>query len=880
MKSQCKLAFATGSDDLIPTLIEEMAKLPGQVPIHVVGEFPPPVGKWIPWNPARPFADNYSRLMADLSDEEVLFAGIILQPNMPYWSMRWAAFRGFGRRLVFYNDDLNHFMLRPRSLPVIARHLWWRTKNFIRWETRPGGTVYTWFWRAFHPTSLRRPVLFTMGKWAGRIASGQALAVEKPRPLPAGLSVVIPTRNGLELLQRLWPTLQLPPGPAEIILVDNGSTDGTATAFPDAQIILSKEPLSFAAAVNRGIAAARYSHVCLLNNDMVLEPGFFSALRHAFDRVPNLFGATAQIFFPPGKRREETGKAMYFPAAVDHLPLRCVDPLEGEDLTWVLYGSGGCTLYDTGRLRALGGFNETFAPAYVEDLDIGYRAWLQGWPSVFVAGAKVEHRHRSTTAKVFTPFELACAVERNYLRFVLTATGAHFPALWDAALRQLNHQAARQEPAQSAELVLDQAWRMALTKRTQQPTQVDEQELLALNSGTVAVFPGLVTDETKPILIIATPYLPFPLSHGGAVRMFNLMREAAKTNRQVLLAFVDELATPPPELLAICAEVVLVQRIGSHLRTSALRPDVVEDFDRPDFRASLKWSINKWSPQIVQLEFTQMALYAKDCAPARTILVEHDITIDLYAQLLQHREDWETRRQFEQWVRFEQQAWQGVDAIAVMSEKDHRRIGKASAVVIRNGVDLDRFQPINAEPDARRLLFIGSFAHLPNVLALEFFLREVWPLLHGVTLHIIAGKNHERFMAGRTFEAPGIELDGFVSDVRGAYARSALVLAPLVASAGTNIKVMEAMAMQKVVVATPAGINGLDLTDGVDVIVRQTGNEMARAIEELLANPGHRKVMEQAARRTAEQRYGWDRIGEEQAAVYHRLRDSYVAKVI
>ena len=52
---------------------------------------------------------------------------------------------------------------------------------------------------------------------------------------------------------------------------------------------------------------ARYSHVVLLNNDMQIEPGFFAALRCAFNRVPDLFCATAQIFFPGGQRREETG---------------------------------------------------------------------------------------------------------------------------------------------------------------------------------------------------------------------------------------------------------------------------------------------------------------------------------------------------------------------------------------------------------------------------------------------------------------------------------------------------------------------------------------------------------------------------------------------
>jgi len=879
LTGRCKIAFAAGTDDLIPTLLEEMEKLPGDLPIYVVGEFPPPSGKWIPWNPARSFAENYERMLDDLEGNEVVFAGILLQPKQPYWDIRWAGLRAFGLRVVFFNDNLDHFMIRPRQLPVIARHCWWQLKNLIHWETHPGGLLYTWVWRVFHPWAFRRPIFYTLGCWAGRLAAGRAPAPREPVALPPGLSVVIPTRNGRALLERLWPTLGLPAG-AEIILVDNGSSDGTAAAFPEAKVMVSAEPLSFAAAVNRGIAAAQYSHVCLLNNDMVLEPGFFVALRAAFERVPDLFAATAQIFFPAGQRREETGKAMYDPEAVDHVPLRCVEPLAGEELTWVLYGSGGCTLYDTAKLRALGGFNETMTPAYVEDLDVGYRGWLRGWPSVYVGAARVLHLHRTTTAKVYSAFTLACAVERNYLRFVLTGTGPHFGALWEQALGQLNHQAAKQEPVRSAEVVLQEAWRMALTKRSQQATRVDEKEILALNQGTVAVFAGGRFCETKPTVLVATPYLPYPLAHGGAVRMFNLMREANKTHNQVVLSFVDELATPAPELLALCAEVVLVERRGSHLHTSTERPDVVEDFDREDFRAALRWSQRKWAPEIVQLEFTQMALYAPDCRPARTVLVEHDITLDLYEQLLGQKNDWETRRQHRLWVRFEQQAWREVDRVVVMSEKDRERVGRPGAVVIRNGVDLERFQPVERAPEPRRLLFLGSFAHLPNLLALDFFLAAVWPLLENVTLHIIAGKNHERYLEGRDFNRPGIELEGFVADVRGAYGRAAVVLAPLVASAGTNIKVMEAMAMRKAIVATPAGIYGLDLRHGEEVLLARTGGEMAVAIEMLLADGERRESLERGARRAAEAHYGWDRIGEAQAAMYHTLRESYVAKTV
>src|SRR5262249_43572655 len=142
----------------------------------------------------------------------------------------------------------------------------------------------------------------------------------------------------------------------------------------------------------------KYSHVCLLNNDMLVEPGFLQALRAPFDRVPDLFCSSAQIFMPEGQRREETGiTVLVDPPEITDFPIRCNEPLAGEDQSYVLYGSGGCSLYDASKLAALCGFDEAYEPAYVEDLDIGLRAWFRGWPTVFAAEAKVLHKHRTTT---------------------------------------------------------------------------------------------------------------------------------------------------------------------------------------------------------------------------------------------------------------------------------------------------------------------------------------------------------------------------------------------------------------------------------------------------------------------------------------------------
>jgi glycosyltransferase involved in cell wall biosynthesis len=198
-----------------------------------------------------------------------------------------------------------------------------------------------------------------------------------------------------------------------------------------------------------------------------------------------------------------------------------------------------------------------------------------------------------------------------------------------------------------------------------------------------------------------------------------------------------------------------------------------------------------------------------------------------------------------------------------------------------NGVDLDRFRPVGGQSEPRHLLFIGSFAHLPNLLAVDFFLREVWPLLrgHGATLHIIAGArsqyylNRYRNRIKIDLSQPGLEAEDFVSDVRPAYERAAIVVAPLVASAGTNIKIMEAMAMGKAVVSTPAGINGLDLDSGKDVIVTATAAAMSEAILELFENPAKRQSLERQARRKAESAFDWDMIARKQKLLYEELID-------
>ncbi len=446
---------------------------------------------------------------------------------------------------------------------------------------------------------MEMPVRYHLARFAGR------LRPRRTPPLPReaapksedGISVVIPSRNGKELLRAQLPGIQRDLGEivSEIIVVDNGSDDGTASwlaaEWPRIHVEVSPEPLSFARAVNRGIDRARYSHICLLNNDMLLDPGFFQALGAAFDKIPGLFCATAQIRFPAGVRREETGKAVMAQNSPEDFPLRCDEPFEGEDLTWVLYGSGGCSVYDAAKLYALGNVDEVYEPAYVEDLDLGYRAWQRGWPSVYVAGAVVEHRHRATTSRYYKPEELERILEINYLRFLVRAVSDArlFRRLWDQAVLRLQLRAGVSPAAQDA---LRAAPELALQGAPAVPPDYPEEAFLALTNGSVAVFPGS-KPTGKPTMVVVTPSLSRRKNQPNPQR------------DQVVVAFAGTLQAPPPEILKNFTEVVLVRWAQGR------------EGNATAFRAALQQTVNKWSPIEARLETKAMAQYSADCGAAR-----------------------------------------------------------------------------------------------------------------------------------------------------------------------------------------------------------------------------------------------------------------------
>ena len=196
--------------------------------------------------------------------------------------------------------------------------------------------------------------------------------------------------------------------------------------------------------------------------------------------------------------------------------------------------------------------------------------------------------------------------------------------------------------------------------------------------------------------------------------------------------------------------------------------------------------------------------------------------------------------------------------------------------MIENGVDLDRFQPEPERP-GQRLLFIGSFRHFPNVAAYRFFTERVWPLLRDrfpeMTVTVVAGPDHLTYW--RAFaDSPEPSVDarvrllGFVADVRPLYVETNLVLVPTTVSAGTNVKALEAMAMQRAMVSTPSGCAGLGLLHGHSVWEAEEPAAFAAGIATLIEDPERAHKSRRAAYDHARRNFDWRAIGERAISLF------------
>ena len=189
-------------------------------------------------------------------------------------------------------------------------------------------------------------------------------------------------------------------------------------------------------------------------------------------------------------------------------------------------------------------------------------------------------------------------------------------------------------------------------------------------------------------------------------------------------------------------------------------------------------------------------------------------------------------------------------------------LGPDKVAFIENGIDLERFSPRQNEraQTAPLIIFTGQMDYRPNIEAVESFARETMPMVraaHPKARFAIVGRAPtSEVLALATL--PGVEVTGEVPDTRDWLESADLVVAPLKLARGIQNKVLEAMAMEKCVIASPAAAEGIDAIPGDELVIADGPAAQAEAVRVLLANPDQATAIGQAARARMEARYSWD----------------------
>lgn len=397
-----------------------------------------------------------------------------------------------------------------------------------------------------------------------------------------------------------------------------------------------------------------------------------------------------------------------------------------------------------------------------------------------------------------------------------------------------------------------------------------------------------MSDAALSILYL-THASPSPPRTGAQRRMHGLATNLARRHRLVVVSLVepDEAGAVAMALREYAREVVVVPRTRalSHgakrilqLR-SLLSPRSFERFlfAEPRLLRAAEDVLDRIPFDIVNVEtpflFKPGLRRAPSGArPPRVVVAEHNVEYDILRQVARG-ESGAVRRAYNSanWRkvrREEEAAWRQADGVVLTSKPDEARVRTTApgtrTAVVPNAADIEYFRPQPGAPlpDGRTILFFGAGNYFPNTDGILYFLREIWPALAARRPDLrfkIVGPNPSAEVLARS--GPRIEVVGFVEDLRPHLATAAALVVPLRIGGGTRLKILEAMAMAKPIVSTTLGAEGIEVTDGANILLADAPAAFAGAVERVLDDRFLAARLGHGGRTLVEARYSWEAAG-------------------
>ncbi|MFS8486149.1 glycosyltransferase [Xanthomonas campestris pv. raphani] len=628
-------------------------------------------------------------------------------------------------------------------------------------------------WQRIRVHTQAPPVALGTPLWLPEAAPFAAFAV--PHSATPQVTVVIPVYNQIaHTLACLRALAAHPPDLGiEIVVVDDGSSDATATNLPHVQGLHYHQRArngGFIAACNDGIGLARGDYVVLLNNDTVPQPGWLDRLIGTFTAHPSAGLVGAQLVYPDGRLQESGGVVFGDGSAWSYGRFESAEDPRYAYVRQMDYCSGAAIALPRALLQALGGLDRRYMPAYYEDTDLAFAVRAAGH-SVLVQPASVVVHDEGTSNGTDTRTGVKAYQVRN---------------------------------------------RSVFAEKWQQVLQAQ------LPVGSVPD-PASLHRQQRQVLIL-DECVPQPDRDSGSLRQFNLIRLLCAEGAHVVFVPTrrEHAGRHTQALQQLGVEVwyaPFLEGIGTWLRTHGPRFSAVLLVRHHVAHACLPL-LKRYAPQARTLFDTVDLHYLRERRGA-------ELAGD--ANLLRSAERTRLRE-------LEIMAATDVTVLVSAAEQAqlHADAPQIRTALLSNLHEVaGSGQPFAQRRD---LVFVGGFRHPPNVDAVQWFISAIFPLVRAqlpdVVFHCI-GADVPAALQLLADETPGVQLHGHVPDLVPYMDTLRIAVAPLRFGAGVKGKINLSMAHGQPVVGTTCAVEGMHLHDGEDVCVADEADAFAAAIVRL-----------------------------------------------
>lgn len=382
-----------------------------------------------------------------------------------------------------------------------------------------------------------------------------------------------------------------------------------------------------------------------------------------------------------------------------------------------------------------------------------------------------------------------------------------------------------------------------------------------------------------------TPYLPFPLVSGGQIRTYNLLKNLKDQHEITLISFIrdDNEKIHVPELKKFCRGIYTFKKLKPFSVTNILKsgftsyPALMTMYLSNNVKRKIAEILRREKFDLIHAETFYVMSNIPSSVKIPQILVEQTIEYKVYQSFVSGIGFPPLKKLLSIDVvkikKWETHYWQKADKVIAMSEKDaqvvEREIKNKDVEVVPNGVDTESFFKIQKmHKDQKKILFLGNFKWIQNKEAVVYLRDKIWPLIlekcPAACLWIV-GKNPSKEILEMASENIKVES---VDDIKDAFSRADVLLAPMLSGGGTRYKVLEAMASATPVVSTALGVEGLDVENNKHVYVGETPQELAELTVRILNDPGVADGVVGSAKDLIAREYNWQKIAAKLNSIY------------